>query len=119
MTDASYKTRKAAVGVLALVCLASAAVYWLTSDAASQSAFVAAVTRVGIGLAALWFALPEKGEGIVWERVLPIVIAAVVMIAFLRRAAAYVLPIGIGIALVAVLVRPRSRRRRGRDRSRE
>ena len=106
--------RKMIVGLISIGCLITAVVAALFGNWTSPVVSVCA--RMGVMLAALWWALPNQGENIAWEKGFPIVLAVIVVLSFLKRgggrALLYVVPIAIVVAVVAVVIRPKPKRRR-------
>jgi hypothetical protein len=105
------------IGVVALVCVATAVGMWIFTDDPQQNAFLAAVTRVGIVMAALWLALPARGESVVWSKAGPILILGVVLVALFGsrlRYVWYLLPVAIFVALALAFLKPRAKRRKPR-----
>ena len=100
---------KILVGAIALGCLAIAAGLWAIDS--EQAGLLAAFWRIGLVMSALWLALPKKGEAFAWERAVPLIVGAIIVIAVGRRALPIALPILIVIALAAVFIRPRPKRR--------
>jgi hypothetical protein len=102
------------IGLVALVCLATAAGLWVFSANPVQNQFLAAVSRVGIVLAALWLALPARGEKLALGRAGPILVVAAIFVALSGRRLLYLLPAAIVVGLALAFLRPRSRRRKSR-----
>jgi hypothetical protein len=102
------------IGIVALVCLATAAGLWIFTDNPVQNQFLAAVSRVGVVLAALWLALPPRGEKMAFGRAGPILIAAAIFVALSGRRLLYLLPVALVVGLALAFLRPRSRRRKSR-----
>jgi hypothetical protein len=102
---------KPLVGVLAIVCLASA--LGVHELAPRQEAIFAALWRVSLMLSALWLALPKSGEPVTLGRAGPVLIAAVLAIVVLGRGARALftlLPLAIGLGIAAFVLRPKSKR---------
>jgi hypothetical protein len=64
------------VGVIALVCLVTAAVLWQVPD--SNTMWVAGFVRAGLMTGAIWLALPTKNRAAAWANVSPWTLAGVV-----------------------------------------
>ena len=99
------------VGVLAIVCLASAAGTFFF--ARTNEALLSAFLRVGLVLAALWLALPPQGQSIAWEKITPFIVGAVVLVVVTKKAFVFVLPVAIVVAIAFALLRPKPKRRPG------
>ena len=113
MSDEKITVSRPLVGVIAAVCLCVAAGIGLTRSGEEgwvlwQSGF----TRVGLVMAAFWFALPTHGRKAAWADISPRtgigVIMAVVALAVRPKAA---IPVLIVLAIVGLLLRPRSKHR--------
>lgn len=107
------------VGVMALICLASAVCLWLFTGNPEHNPLLSAFTRVGIVLGALWLALPTSGTSWAWQKAGPVLIIAVALTAVAGRSLRYALPIAIAVAIALVILRPRPKRdsgARGADR---
>lgn len=102
------------IGIVALACLATAAGLWIFTVNPVQNQFLAAVSRVGIVLAALWLALPPRGEKLALGRAGPILVAAAILVALSGRRLLYLLPAAIVVGVALAFLRPRSRRRKSR-----
>lgn len=109
-----YAIKRILVGICALVCLAGAAGMWAFTADPESNLLVSALTRVGVVLCTVWLVLPAKGESIAWERALPVLIVVLVLVAFLRRAFFYLVPVLLVVALAALFLRPKPKRRPGR-----
>lgn len=114
VTASQWASKRSLVGGIALVCLASAAGLWIFSASPEQNPLLAAVTRVGIVMGALWLALPRSGESIVWGRTALLVLPALVLLALNGRRLLYLLPVAIVVALALAFLRPRPKRRSSR-----
>ena len=114
MNDSPMAVRKLLVGIIALVCLATAAGLWIFTDDAVKNPVTSVTMRLGIMLGALWLALPRQGQHLAWEKGLPIVVAVIVVLAFVRgswRVLIYAIPAAIVVGIAAAFLRPRSKRR--------
>lgn len=111
MQSSNQKINKPLVGMIALGCLVAAGVLhvWFPDQQLLESGF----WRVGLLMVALWLALPRKGENIAWEKALPLVLGAIILIAVSKRALIVVLPLVIVVAIAAVFIRPRPKHRHG------
>ncbi|MSR60098.1 MAG: hypothetical protein EXS05_21070 [Planctomycetaceae bacterium] len=110
MNDSPLAIKRALVGILSLVCLAVAAGLWVFTEDPEQNAFLAAVSKVGIMLAALWLALPRQGESVAWERLVPVLVGTLIFVALAGRALRYLLPVAFIVGLVLFFLRPRPKR---------
>jgi len=113
MSDEKIKVSRPLVGVIAVGCLCIAAGIGLTHSADEgwvlwQSGF----TRIGLVMAAFWFALPSHGRKAAWADISPrtgiAVIMAVIALAVRPKAA---IPVLIVLAIVGLLLRPRPKHR--------
>jgi hypothetical protein len=112
MNGSPLAVRKLIVGIASLGCLASAAgLFCFAADGAANPA-TAVTMRLGLMLAALWLALPSQGEGIGWRKAMPVILAVVVVLAFVRnwRFLVYAIPAAIIVGVVLAFLRPRSKR---------
>ncbi|MFN0051632.1 MAG: hypothetical protein ACKV0T_05540 [Planctomycetales bacterium] len=100
------------IGILALLCLGTAVGLWFFSENPEHDGFLAAITRVGLVLGAIWLALPAKGESVVWQKAAPALVGAVVVASLAKRYFLYALPVALVLGLALVFLRPRSKRRR-------
>lgn len=107
---AQLSAKRNVLGILALVCLVSAAGLWLFTGDPEHNAVLSVVTRVGIVLGALWLALPTVGTSWAWQKAGPVLIIAIALTAFAGRALRYALPIAIVVAILLVFLRPRPKR---------
>src|SRR5262245_5553473 len=98
MNSSPLGIRKLIVGIVALVCLMTAAgLFFFTADGLGNPATAVAM-RLGIMLGALWLALPSRGESIAWQKAIPIVVTVIVVLAFFARSVkvlAYAIPIAL------------------------
>lgn len=113
MDGSPLAVRKLIVGILAIICLTTAAGMWIFAGDPWTNPITSVAMRMGMMLGALWLALPARGENIAWEKGLPIVIAVVVVLAFAKNAKVllYAVPAAIVLGILAVFLRPRSKRR--------
>lgn len=100
--------KKSAAGILALVCLAAAGGIWLTGQ---YDQIWPAFFRVGLVLLALWLALPEHGQQLLWSKIAPVIAVGVAAVAISRKAVLYLLPALIVAGIVLVFLRPKPKRR--------
>src|SRR5439155_17320322 len=109
MNGSPLAVRKLIVGVLALVCLATAAGLWFLLDEPGKNPATAVTMRLGIMLGALWLALPAQGESIAWQKGLPVIVAVIAVVAFVRnwKVLVYAIPLAIVLGIVAAFIRPR------------
>jgi hypothetical protein len=98
------------LGVMALICLASAVCLWVFAADPENNALLSVVTRVGIVLGALWLALPSVGTNWAWRKAGPVLIIAIVLTALAGRRLRYALPVAIVVAVLLVILRPRPKR---------
>ena len=98
---------KPLVGVMGAVCLVAAAVcyVWYPEQTSARSAFV----RIGIVMTALYFALPQPGESVMWGRLAPIIAGSVVLIVLSKKIILVALPMLLVIGIVLAIFRPRSK----------
>jgi len=103
------------VGILALVCLGSAAVLFLGfRDQASWQLWQAAFTRVGIVMSAFWLAMPSRHREAAWANLSPTtLIGLFVTIIAAGRFPKVVIPVAIVVAIIGFFLKPRSKARPG------
>jgi len=102
------------VGLCAVLCLATAGGIWLSDPDAGPTenrwaAILAACVRVGLVMAALWFAMPSRKEFYVSPKVFLISFVALVGIVLRPRVA---IPLLIVLAVLAFFLRPRNKSRK-------
>jgi len=112
MDSQTLAGKRLIVGVIALLCLAASALLWLFVGDPESNPLLGALTRVGIVLGALWFALPRQGQNVVWSRALAPVVAVIVAFAVLRRAGWWIVPLALVVGLAIVIIRPKKKSRR-------
>lgn len=112
MPGTGLSSKRIAVGLCALLCLLMAAGLWLFTGNPEANQFLSALTRVGIVLAALWLALPEARQSIVWQKAGPILLAAAIVVAVMPKLVRYALPAAVVLSIAAILVRPKPKRTR-------
>jgi hypothetical protein len=100
---------KPLVGIIGLVCLIASAVCWayFPEQTSAQSAFL----RIGIVMSALFLALPKAGEHVRWERLAPIIVGSVVLIALTKRMILVILPLLLVIGIALTIFRPKPKPR--------
>ncbi len=111
MSDAKQPISRTQVGVLAGLCLAASLAIKLFVP--ESQLMMAAFLRVGIVMSALWFAVPAKGAKVNWDKVLPVLVGGIVLIALSRRIMIVALPLAIAVGVLAYFVRPRPKQRPG------
>lgn len=113
MNASPLAVRKMLVGLISLGCLITAAVCCYYTEWTNPVVSVA--TRLGVMLGALWLALPSQGDNIAWQKGLPVVLAVIVVLAFVKRGGGrlllYVVPAAILVGIAAAFIRPRQKRR--------
>lgn len=114
VTASQWASRRILIGVVALVCFGAAVGIWLFTTNPEQNALLAAVTRVGIVMGALWLALPKDGANVAWGKTATLLIPALVLVALNGRRLLYLLPVAIVVALALAFLRPRAKRRKSR-----
>lgn len=112
MEASTLSEKRLLVGILSVVCLVLSAILWIFGTDPQNSPLVGSLVRVGVVLGALWFALPRKGESVVWSKALFPGVAIVVAMAFLRRAAWWILPLAVVVGIALVLLRPKPKPKR-------
>jgi hypothetical protein len=121
MSNGKVTINRPLVGIIALGCMGiSLGLYFFgsqTGEATVASEGIGpAFFRVGVLMAALWLALPPKGQEAAWAKVTPGTLVglflAILAVVRLRWMA---IPLVIGAAIVAVLFRPRARYRPPRN----
>ncbi len=115
MSKEKIPVNRKLVGILALVCLGSAAILFLGfRDEESWQLWQAAFTRVGIVMSAFWLALPSKHREAAWTNLSPTtLIGLFATIVAAGRFPKVVIPIAIVVAIIGLLLRPRSKDRPG------
>lgn len=113
MNASPLAAKKLLVGLISVGCLLTAAICCYYTEWTNP--IVSVTTRLGVMLGALWLALPSQGESIAWQKGLPVVLAVIVVLAFIKRGGGrlllYVVPIAIVVGLAAAFIRPRPKRR--------
>ncbi len=106
------------VGVLALICLISAAAIWLSRRDAGDTdtnarMWQAAFTRVGLVMAAFWIALPSKGREAAWANISKqsLVVILLGLVALTRLKLQIVLPAVVVLLILGSILRPRPKNR--------
>jgi hypothetical protein len=113
MNGSPLAVRKLIVGIVSLGSLATAAgLFFFTADGLENPAMAVAM-RLGIMLGALWLVLPAQGESLAWNKVFPIILAVIAVLAFVRKGKIllYIIPIAIVVGIALAFIRPRSKRR--------
>lgn len=118
MSNGKVTLNRPLVGAIALTCVGISLGFWISGNSSDDSSFAtgdvagAAFFRVGLLMAALWLALPPKGQEAPWATVTPgtfvgllLAIYAVVRLKWMA------IPLIAGAAFIAVILRPRSRYR--------
>lgn len=100
---------KPLVGIIGLVCLISSAVCFLFFP--EQTSAQSATLRIGVVMTALFLALPKAGEQARWERLAPVIIGAIVLMALAKKMVVVILPLLILIGILLTLFRPRPKQR--------
>lgn len=115
MNASPLAVRKLIIGLISLGCLTTAVSMYFFSEEPLENPVVSVTTRLGLMLGALWLALPSQGDNIAWQKGLPIVLAVIFVLAFLKRGGGrmllYVVPIAIVVGIAAAFIRPRPKRR--------
>ena len=109
MSERSEGINKPLVGVLAGVCLVTAGA--MAIFAPDQPATLGAFLRVGAVMAALYLALPQPGQQMRLAKFAPMLIVGVLLIAFTKRMALALLPLGIILVVLGILLRPKPKKR--------
>jgi len=74
---------------------------------------IGAFLRVGVVMGALWFAVPVRGAEVAWEKMMPILVGGIVLIALFKRVILVALPIAVGVGAIAYFLRPRKKNKPG------
>lgn len=115
MSNGKVTVNRPLVGIIALACVGtSVGLYFAGSQTEESSVAVEgagpAFFRVGLLMAALWLALPPKGQDAAWATVTPGTMIGLVLAIFaVVRMRWMAIPLVIGAALIAVMLRPRAR----------
>jgi len=112
MNGSPLAVRKLIVGIVSLGCLATAAGLFCFAADGMANPVTAVAMRLGVMLGALWLALPSQGESIGWGKAMPVILAVIVVLAFVRnwRFLVYAIPAAIVVGIVLAFLRPRSKR---------
>jgi hypothetical protein len=98
---------KPMVGLIAVVCLAISAVCFVFYH--EQETLQGSTMRVGIVMTALFLVLPKAGENARWERVLPILVGIIALVAFSKKFIFAILPLLVVIGILMTVLRPRDK----------
>ncbi len=100
---------KPLVGAIGLVCLCASAVcfFWFPEQTSAQSATL----RIGVVMTALFLALPKSGEHVRWERLTPVIVASVIIMALAKKMVLVILPMLLIIGILLTIFRPRDKLR--------
>jgi hypothetical protein len=123
MTDRKVPINRTLVGLIALTCLATAAVMFFLGRGESGAAtpwnsemWRAGFTRVGLVMGAFWLALPSRGREAAWANVSPVVfvgmLATVAAVAVPRLR--FLLPMLAVLAVLGIIgyvLKPRDKKR--------
>ncbi|MCY2963949.1 MAG: hypothetical protein NT069_09945 [Planctomycetota bacterium] len=110
MEQFNLATKRLLVGIISLVCLALSALVWIFGADPQSNPVLGSLTRIGIVLGTLWFALPREGENVAWSKALVPIVGLVVVIAMMRRASWWLLPAAVVIGIAIVIIRPKKKR---------
>lgn len=114
MSDNKVAVSRPLVGVLALCCLAMAAVVWfVAADSHESQLWLAGFIRVGLVMSAFWIALPTRGREAAWAHVSRGTLIGIVLalLALLRLPFRIVLPLFVTVAVIGYTLRPRGKKR--------
>ncbi len=118
MSDGKVTLNRPLVGVIALVCVGASVGLWFLGTYSENPSPVmgggagAAFFRVGLLMAALWLALPPKGQEAAWATVTPGTLVGLILAIFaVIRMRWMAIPLLVGAALIAVFLRPHTRYR--------
>ena len=122
MTDGKVSLNRPLVGIIALACLGTSAGLWISGSATGETSAVmgggaaAAFLRVGLLMAALWLALPPKGQEAPWAKVTPGTLIGLLLAIFVViRMKWMIIPLLAVFGIVALIVRPRPKYRPPRN----
>lgn len=109
MTPTHSEINRSLVGLCALVCLGAALALWLfyREHYAAMYAFL----RVGVVLAALWFALPVLRTTRFLDRLTPLIIGGMVLLAIFQKRFVVLAPLAAALAVLTLVLRPRPKQR--------
>jgi len=100
---------KPLVGAIGVVCLCTAAVCYIWFP--EQTSLRSATLRIGVVMVALFLALPKAGEHVRWERLTPVIVGAVVLMALAKKMVLVILPLLVIIGILLTIFRPRDKLR--------
>jgi glucan phosphoethanolaminetransferase (alkaline phosphatase superfamily) len=98
------------VGVITLICFAAAAGMWSLGYSKQQTLAFAGFIRVGIFMAAFWFALPSKSRFAAWKGLSPWVIVCIAVAVFAIPRLKFSIPIVIGMLVLGAFIKPKKKR---------
>lgn len=111
MNQQQHRISRVEVGSIAALCLVVALGLWVFSP--ENEGARAAFFRVGVVMAALWFAVPAKGAAVAWNKLMPIIAGSIVLIAMFRKVMIVALPAAIAVGAIAYFLRPRTKQKPG------
>ncbi|MDB5390206.1 MAG: hypothetical protein JWM11_5852 [Planctomycetaceae bacterium] len=95
------------VGVIGAVCLLISGICFAFYH--EHETLQGSTMRVGIVMTALFFVLPKESENARWERLLPIIVGTVLLIAFSKKMIIAILPMLLVIGVLMTVLRPRDK----------
>lgn len=98
---------KPLVGLIGLVCLLISGICFVFFH--EQESLQGSTMRVGIVMTALFLVLPKAGDTARWERLLPVFVGTVLLIAFSRKMIIAILPMLLIIGVLMTFLRPRDK----------
>lgn len=105
----SEPINKPLVGVIGGVCLCAAAVCYIWFP--EQTSLRSATLRIGVVMIALFLALPKSGEHVRWERLTPVIVGSVILMALAKKMILVILPMLVIIGILLTIFRPRDKLR--------
>jgi hypothetical protein len=98
---------KPLVGVIGVVCLVISGICFAFFH--EHESLQGSTMRVGIVMTALYLVLPKAGDSARWDRLLPICVGAVLLMAFSRKLIIAILPMLVLIGILMTVLRPRDK----------
>ena len=89
------------VGVIAIACLVLAGL--LKFAGPEQAGLMSALFRVGTVMAALWLALPPKGQPVLWRNFTPVLVIALAFALLTKNPRMLVIAIPVGFVVLLLL----------------
>ncbi len=102
------------VGIIALTCLLTAAVIFVSARNDENWVYwQAAFTRVGLVMAAFWLALPSRHRDAAWANVSPMTLVGLFLTAITLARFKLLIPVVAVLVVVGLFFRPKKNKRPG------